>query len=176
MDLSAHIRKHALSIPGKQQLILTAFAKALEIIPRQICDNAGLDSTDILNKLRMKHANGEKWAGVDVDGASGVRDNMDAFVWEPSLVKTNAISSASEAACLILSIDETVRNPQSEAVRVSRYVVLSSAYCDPAKCGTESTPWYSAARAARPRQRRSAAVEFKCVAYVIVCVFLERKF
>ncbi|KAJ7216790.1 chaperonin Cpn60/TCP-1 family [Mycena haematopus] len=115
MDLSAHIRKYALSIPGKQQLIMTAFAKALEIIPRQICDNAGIDSTDILNKLRMKHANGEKWAGVDVDGASGVRDNMDAFVWEPSLVKTNAISSASEAACLILSIDETVRNPQSEA-------------------------------------------------------------
>ncbi|KAJ6623173.1 chaperonin Cpn60/TCP-1 family [Mycena sp. CBHHK59/15] len=114
MDLSAHIRKHALSIPGKQQLIMTAFAKALEIIPRQICDNAGIDSTDILNKLRMKHANGEKWAGVDVDGASGVRDNMDAFVWEPSLVKTNAISSASEAACLILSIDET-QNPGPRA-------------------------------------------------------------
>ncbi|KAF7310750.1 T-complex protein eta subunit [Mycena chlorophos] len=60
MDLSGHIRKHALSIPGKQQLIITAFAKALEIIPRQICDNAGLDSTDILNKLRMKHATGER--------------------------------------------------------------------------------------------------------------------
>ncbi|KAJ7103026.1 chaperonin Cpn60/TCP-1 family [Mycena belliarum] len=115
MDLSAYIRKHALSIPGKQQLIMTAFAKALEVIPRQICDNAGLDSTDILNKLRMRHANGETWAGVDVDGVEGVRDNMDAFVWEPSLVKTNAISSAAEAACLILSIDETVRNPQSEA-------------------------------------------------------------
>lgn len=95
---------------------MTAFAKALEIIPRQICDNAGLDSTDILNKLRMKHANGETWFGIDVDGASGVRNNMDAFVWEPSLVKTNAISSAAEAACLILSVDETVRNPQSEAV------------------------------------------------------------
>jgi T-complex protein 1 subunit eta len=117
MDLSAFIRKHALSIPGKLQLIMTAFAKALEIIPRQICDNAGLDSTDILNKLRMKHANGEKWYGVDVDGVSGIRNNMDAFVWEPSLVKTNAISSATEAACLILSVDETVRNPQSEAVR-----------------------------------------------------------
>lgn len=116
MELSAYIRKHALSIPGKQQLIMTAFAKALEIIPRQICDNAGLDSTDILNKLRMKHAAGEKWYGVDVDGASGVRDNMDAFVWEPSLVKVNAISSAAEAACLILSVDETVRNPQSEQV------------------------------------------------------------
>lgn len=116
MELSAHIRKHALSIPGKLQLVLAAFAKALEIIPRQICDNAGLDSTDVLNKLRMKHASGEKWYGVDVDGTSGVRDNMDAFVWEPSLVKTNAISSATEAACLILSVDETVRNPQSEAV------------------------------------------------------------
>ncbi|KAI0049270.1 hypothetical protein FA95DRAFT_1581849 [Auriscalpium vulgare] len=115
MDLSAHIRKHALSIPGKLQLVQTAFAKALEIIPRQICDNAGLDSTDILNKLRMRHANGEKWIGVDVDGADGVRDNLDAFVWEPSLIKVNAISSAVEAACLIISVDETVRNPQSEA-------------------------------------------------------------
>lgn len=117
MDLSAYIRKHALSIPGKMQLIMTSFARALEIIPRQISDNAGLDSTDVLNKLRMKHARGETWAGVDVDGADGVRNNMDAFVWEPSLVKVNAISSATEAACLILSVDETVRNPQSEGVR-----------------------------------------------------------
>ena len=71
----------------------------------------------------MKHASGEKWFGVDVDGASGVRDNMNAFVWEPSLVKVNAISSATEAACLILSVDETVRNPQSEAVRASSLLV-----------------------------------------------------
>ena len=85
-------------------------------LPRQICDNAGLDSTDILNKLRMKHANGEKWFGVDVDGPEGIRNNLDAFVWEPSLVKVNAINSATEAACLILSVDETVRAPQSEAV------------------------------------------------------------
>ena len=119
MEISAHVRKHALSIPGKLQLIFTAFAKALEIIPRQICDNAGLDSTGILNKLRMAHANGEIWAGVDVDGPEGVRNNMDAFVWEPSLVKVNAISSAAEAASLILSIDETVRNPQSETVSSS---------------------------------------------------------
>lgn len=114
MGLSAHIRKHAFSIPGKLQLVHMAFAKALEIIPRQICDNAGLDSTDILNKLRMRHANGHIWYGVDVDGPEGVRDNMEAFVWEPSLVKTNAINSATEAASLILSVDETVRGPQSE--------------------------------------------------------------
>jgi len=103
-------------IKGKLQFVLMAFAKALEIIPRQLCDNAGLDSTDALNKLRMRHARGEIFVGVDVDGPEGVRDNMEAFVWEPSLVKLNAISSASEAACLILSVDETVRNPQSEAV------------------------------------------------------------
>ena len=90
-----------------------ALAKALEIIPRQICDNAGLDATDILNKLRMRHAQGDLWSGVDVD-AEGVQDNMKHYVWEPALVKTNAISSAVDAACLILSVDETVRNPQSE--------------------------------------------------------------
>ena len=98
---------------GKQQLIVGAVAKALEIIPRQICDNAGLDATDILNKLRMRHAQGDTWAGVDVD-SEGVEDNMKRFVWEPALVKTNALSSAVDAACLILSVDETVRNPQSE--------------------------------------------------------------
>jgi len=66
----------------------------------------------------MRHANGGTWYGVDVDGVDGVRDNMEAFVWEPSLVKVNAISSAVEAACLIVSVDETVRNPQSEAVSI----------------------------------------------------------
>ena len=145
MELSAHIRKHALSIPGKLQLIITAFAKALEIIPRQICDNAGLDSTDVLNKLRMKHAMGEKWYGVDVDGTSGVRDNMDAFVWEPSLVKTNAISSATEAACLILSVDETVRNPQSEAVSRSRWFYQRLLTFLLAKHRSESATWRSPA-------------------------------
>jgi hypothetical protein len=89
--------------------------------PRQISDNAGLDATDVLNKFRMRHATGEKWAGVDVDGAETVRDNLDAFVWEPSLIKINAISSAVEAACLILSVDETVKNPQSEQVCIVSY-------------------------------------------------------
>jgi len=130
MDLSAHIRKLALREHGKLQLMLSAFAKSLEIIPRQICTNAGIDSTDVLNRLRQRHALGEIWAGVNLDEGEngeegdGVRDNMEAFVWEPSLVKVNAISSATEAACLILSVDETVRNPQSEqpqaAPKVSR--------------------------------------------------------
>lgn len=113
METSKYLRAHSRTIMGKAQLIVGAVAKALEIIPRQICDNAGLDATDILNKLRMRHAQGETWAGIDVDG-EGVQDNLKSFVWEPALVKTNALSSAIDAACLILSVDETVRNPQSE--------------------------------------------------------------
>lgn len=113
MEISKYLRDHSRTIMGKQQLIVGSVAKALEIIPRQICDNAGLDATDVLNKLRMRHAQGDLWCGVDVE-SEGVQDNMKKFVWEPALVKTNALSSAIDAACLILSVDETVRNPQSE--------------------------------------------------------------
>lgn len=162
MELSAYIRKYALSIPGKLQLVIAAFAKALEIIPRQISDNAGLDSTDILNKLRMKHANGETWFGVDVDGASGVRDNMDAFVWEPSLVKVNAISSATEAACLILSVDETVRNPQSEAVCFLYFLYCSSADASAlAKCWSQGPTWNSTASTTRQRTGNGSEINVR---------------
>ncbi|SCV70710.1 BQ2448_3472 [Microbotryum intermedium] len=113
MEISKYLRDTARTIQGKQQLIIAAFAKALEVIPRQICDNAGIDATDVLNKLRMLHARGELWAGVDVDN-DGVGNNMERFVWEPALVKTNALEGASEAACLVLSVDETVTNPSSQ--------------------------------------------------------------
>ncbi|KAI9221452.1 chaperonin Cpn60/TCP-1 family [Blastocladiella britannica] len=115
MELSKYLREEARKIEGKQQLIVSHYAKALEVIPRTLCDNAGFDATDILNKLRQKHAmdaNG-KWFGVDVN-AESIADNFAAFVWEPSVVKINALAAATEAACLILSIDETVKNPQSE--------------------------------------------------------------
>jgi T-complex protein 1 subunit eta len=115
MELSRYLRDFARSIQGKQQLIVTAFAKALEVIPRQIADNAGFDSTDILNMLRHKHASGDegKWFGVDIVN-EGICDTFNAFVWEPTLVKFNSITAATEAACLILSVDETITNEQSE--------------------------------------------------------------
>jgi len=59
MELSRYLREYSRTIEGKQQLIIAAFAKALEVIPRQIADNAGFDATDILNKLRQKHATGK---------------------------------------------------------------------------------------------------------------------
>ncbi|KAL8279283.1 hypothetical protein RQP46_008320 [Phenoliferia psychrophenolica] len=113
MEISKFLRDTSRTIEGKQQLIIGAFAKALEVIPRQICDNAGIDATDVLNKLRMLHARGEMWAGVDVEG-EGVANNMERFVWEPSLVKINALEGAAEASCLVLSVDETITNPQSQ--------------------------------------------------------------
>lgn len=108
MELSGYLHGFAdRDVPHKQQAVVKAFAKALEVIPRQLCDNAGFDATDILNRLRVEHRKGAVWAGVDFDN-EGVRDNMAAFVWEPSLVKVNAIQAAVEAACLILSVDETI--------------------------------------------------------------------
>ncbi|KAF1352105.1 chaperonin Cpn60/TCP-1 family [Delphinella strobiligena] len=115
MEVSKYLHTYAdTNIPHKQQGIIKAFAKALEVIPRQLCDNAGFDATDILNRLRVEHRKGNIWAGVDFDH-EGVRDNMEAFVWEPSLVKINAILAATEASCLILSVDETIKNQESQA-------------------------------------------------------------
>eukprot|EP00038_Savillea_parva_P007407 m.169936 g.169936 ORF g.169936 m.169936 type:complete len:564 (-) comp13169_c0_seq1:154-1845(-) len=113
MELSKRLREYAREIEGKQQLIISGFAKALEVIPRQLCDNAGFDATNILNKLRQKHAAGEKWFGVDVFEES-IADNYIKTVWEPAVVKINAITAAAEACCIVLSVDETVTNPKSK--------------------------------------------------------------
>lgn len=59
MELSKMLRDYSRTIAGKEQLLISAIAKALEIIPRQLCDNAGFDATNILNKLRQKHAQGK---------------------------------------------------------------------------------------------------------------------
>lgn len=114
MAISKHLRDYSRTIAGKEQLVISAFAKALEVIPRQLCDNAGFDATNILNKLRQKHSqeNGT-WYGVDVTNED-IANNFDACVWEPAVVKTNAIIAATEAACLILSVDETVKSPKSQ--------------------------------------------------------------
>mmetsp|Transcript_14267 Transcript_14267/g.25450 ORF Transcript_14267/g.25450 Transcript_14267/m.25450 type:complete len:590 (+) Transcript_14267:99-1868(+) len=115
LEVAKHLREHALSIDGKGQLIVNAFAKALEIVPRQLCDNAGFDPNDILSALRRKHtqdADG-KWFGVDIENGD-IMDTFEKGIWEPSDNKSNSLSSAAEAAGVILSIDETVINPRSQ--------------------------------------------------------------
>jgi len=68
MELSRFLREYLRNISGKQQLVINGFAKALEIIPKTLSENSGMDSTDILNKLRQKHTQDEEgiWFGVDV--------------------------------------------------------------------------------------------------------------
>lgn len=112
MELSKMLRDHSRTIAGKEQLLIGAIAKALEIIPRQLCDNAGFDATNILNKLRQKHAQSHPWYGVDI-GKEHIADNFDACVWEPSVIKLNALQAAAEATCLILSVDETIKSPKA---------------------------------------------------------------
>jgi T-complex protein 1 subunit eta len=114
MELSKHVRQYAMGIQGKEQLVVLAFAKALEVIPRTLAQNSGLDSVEIINKLRQKHDVGEG-ANFGVDCFNGgICDTYLNFVWEPLLLKNNVLSAATEAACTILSVDQTVKNPKSE--------------------------------------------------------------
>lgn len=110
MHVASILRQEALKIAGKGQLIYMAFAKALEVIPRQLCDNAGFDPTEVLADLRRQHANAgsaTSWYGVDLTNG-GTCDTMESGVWEPSDNKIHSLDAAAEAACVILSVDETV--------------------------------------------------------------------
>ena len=70
------------------------------------------DATNILNKLWAQLTQGGMWYGVDINNEN-IADNFQAFVWEPAMVRINALTAASEAACLIVSVDETIKNPRS---------------------------------------------------------------
>jgi len=97
-------------------MVVSGFAKALETIPRTLADNSGMDATDILNQLRRVHVQDDEaglWMGVNVLGGN-VDDMFKLFVWEPEIVRLNVLTAACEAACTILSIDQTIRNPASE--------------------------------------------------------------
>ena len=98
LELSKHLRDYANSLSTKEKYAVNAYAKALEVIPRTLSDNAGLDSNEILNKLRKLHFSDEngKNFGVDVDNDSGIQNSYENFVWEPIQIKRNIISAATE--------------------------------------------------------------------------------
>ncbi|KAK6590044.1 TCP cpn60 chaperonin family [Cryptosporidium xiaoi] len=120
MAVSKTIRDCARNVMGKEQLVMNSFARALEIIPKTLAANSGFDSIDILNGLRQKHAqNGEGCQNYGVDcNSGGICDALNSFIWEPAVNKLSAFASASEAACSILSIDETIKNKSSEEDRM----------------------------------------------------------
>jgi len=107
IEVARGLRNFANSLSGREQLAVQAFADAIEIIPRTLAENAGLDPIDIITELKAAHDKGIKWAGIDVFSGK-VADAWQQGVIEPLKIKTQAIKSASEVATLILRIDDII--------------------------------------------------------------------
>jgi thermosome len=107
IELSKGLRKFSEGLSGREQLAVDAFADAIEIIPRTLAENAGIDPIDILTELKASHDKGKKWAGINVFTGK-VIDSWKEGVIEPLKIKTQAISSASEVAEMILRIDDVI--------------------------------------------------------------------
>ncbi len=107
IEVAKGLRKFANSLSGREQLAVLAFADSIEVVPRTLAENAGLDPIDILTELKAAHSKKNKWYGVDVFKGKAV-DSWNAGVLEPLKIKTQAISSASEVAQMILRIDDVI--------------------------------------------------------------------
>ena len=105
--LSRDLRTYAETVGGREQMAIEAFASALEIIPRTLAENAGLDPVTTLIELRKAHADGQSHAGINVY-EGGVVDMKQANVVEPMRVVEQAIQSATETAIMILRIDDVI--------------------------------------------------------------------
>jgi chaperonin GroEL (HSP60 family) len=101
------LKKYAETLPGREQLAVKIYAEALEAVAITLTENAGLDPIDILSELRSRHEKGETWAGIEV--LEGKIQNMaKKNVFEPITVKKQIVKSATEAASMILKIDDVI--------------------------------------------------------------------
>ena len=107
VELALRLRSYASTVGGREQLAIEAFANAMEIIPKTLAENAGLDQIDSLVSMRSQHEKGVKTAGLDMDTGKAI-DMLKLGVVEPLRVKTQAIQSAAEAAIMILRIDDVI--------------------------------------------------------------------
>jgi archaeal chaperonin len=107
-ETSKQLRDYAVKVGGREQLAIEAFADALESVPLALAENAGLDPIDIMVELRSKHQDpANKWYGIDVFSGK-VKDMRALNVIEPLRVKLQVVKSATEAASMILRIDDVV--------------------------------------------------------------------
>ncbi len=106
-ELSMQLGEFASSVGGREQLAIEAFTEALDVIPRTLAENAGLDPIESLVNLRKEHSDGNFAAGLDAY-TGDIVDMEDDGVVEPLRVKTQAIESATEAAVMILRIDDVI--------------------------------------------------------------------
>ncbi|MCL7392723.1 MAG: TCP-1/cpn60 chaperonin family protein [Thaumarchaeota archaeon] len=107
IEVAMRLRDYANTLAGKEQLAVNKFAEALEIVPSQLAENAGMDPIETIVNLTSEHKKGNKWAGVDVFNAK-IADMFKRDVIEPLLVKKQTIKSAVEAASMILKIDDII--------------------------------------------------------------------
>jgi len=113
LETAIQLRKFASTLGGRDQLAVEVFADSLDIIPKTLAENAGLDQIDILMKLRASHQKGNIFAGFDMETGEIITNMMDVGVVEPTAVKVQAIKSSVEAASLILSIDDVIAGAKS---------------------------------------------------------------
>jgi len=119
VELGLRLRDYAATVGGREQLAVEAFASALDIIPRTLAENGGLDPIDMLVELRSKHEKKDgKNFGLDVFQGKAV-DMLKSGVLEPLRVKTQAINSATEAATMILRIDDVIASGGPDARTVA---------------------------------------------------------
>ncbi|CQH61159.1 thermosome subunit 2 [Halobacterium hubeiense] len=107
VEVADRLRDFADSVSGREQLAVEAFADSLELVPRVLAENAGLDSIDTLVDLRSAHESGEERTGLNVLSGN-LEDTFEAGVVEPAHAKEQAVTSASEAANLVLKIDDII--------------------------------------------------------------------
>jgi len=105
--LASFLKDWSERFEGRQQLAINKFAEALEVIPLTIAENAGMDPIDTMVKLRAKQSEGKKWTGIDAKEGR-VSDMLSKNIVEPVVVKEQIIKSATEAACMILRIDDVI--------------------------------------------------------------------
>jgi thermosome len=105
--LASFLRDWSERFEGREQLAINKFAEALEVIPLTIAENAGMDPIDTMVKLRAKQSEGKKWTGIDAKEGK-VSDMLSKNIVEPVVVKEQIIKSATEAACMILRIDDVI--------------------------------------------------------------------
>jgi thermosome len=107
VELASRLRDYADGVEGREQLAVEAFADSLELVPRVLAENAGLDSIDTLVDMRAAHESGDARAGLNVF-TGDVEDTFEAGVVEPAHAKRQAMGSSTEAANLVLKIDDII--------------------------------------------------------------------
>ena len=105
--IASHLKEWADKFEGREQLAIKKYAEALEVIPLTIAENAGMDPINTMVTLRAKHSQGKKWTGIDARNTR-VADMFSIDIIEPVAVKEQIIKSATEAACMILRIDDVI--------------------------------------------------------------------